>query len=82
MKTLKKTYYVCEVCGKVSQQKERVELCQKQHLMLDDGCEVEQRYTKGGRYPLEINVTFGDGSKAVYRLTGCVDAPDNTEVGQ
>lgn len=80
MKTVEKRYYVCEICGKTSQDPEKIQACQREHHMVDDQCTVEHRFSKGGRYPQELNITFPDGGVAVFSLTGCKNGPEPEEV--
>ena len=68
MKTIEKKYYVCEICGKTAQDPEKIRDCQREHHLVDDMCTIAHRFTKGGRFPRQLTITFPDGAVAVYGL--------------
>ncbi len=68
MKTIEKRYFVCEICGKASQNEDKIRECQESHLIISDDCEIETIYPKGKVFPEEIKVKFPDGALAGYVL--------------
>ena len=70
MKTIEKKYYVCEICGKTSQEKAKIEKCQDRHLKINDDCVITTTYDNGKEYPKSLNITFADGSIVRYFLIG------------
>lgn len=66
MQTITKKYYICDVCGKVSQDENKIKECQHCHRTINDDCETELIYSKGKEFPRMINVTFPDGEKKTY----------------
>lgn len=73
MKTIEKKYYVCEICGRTSMDETKIQECQSRHRCIDDTCEIEYDFTRGGSYPKAITVRWPDGASAVYALAGCKD---------
>ncbi len=62
MKTVNKQYFICEVCGKTSSDKTKIEECQASHIRITEDCEVEETYSKGKRLPRHIRITYPDGT--------------------
>ncbi len=67
MKTVNKTYYICSICGKTSQQEDKITECQDKHRFVGDDCQVEHSFDKGRPFPKSPLVTFEDGSQASYQ---------------
>lgn len=68
MKTIEKKYYMCDVCGRVSQNREKIDECQELHRIISDDVSVLAKYEKGQEYPDGITLTWPDGATAKYYL--------------
>lgn len=67
MKTINKTYFVCEVCGKTSQSEEKVRACQEGHHKTDDACTITPVYRNGVATPVSLEIAFADGETVTYQ---------------
>lgn len=76
MKTVEKKYFVCETCGRTSQDEAKIAECQKSHYLITDNCLIEPAFNKGKPFPKEIKITFPDGAYAQYALDFKHDAPE------
>jgi len=74
MKTEIKKYYICEICGKKSQDEEKIRNCA--HLFIDDESQIEQKFENGKPYPRELTVRFSDGAVGTYNRNFLREAPD------
>lgn len=79
MKTIEKKYYVCETCGRTSLDEEKIQACQGGHRLIDDTCEIEHSFSKGGRYPKSLFVRWPDGATAIFGLAKCQNPPEPKE---
>ena len=66
MKTIEKKYFVCEICGKTSQNETAIRKCQRLHRDISADTEIVQHYKKGAAHPDYIQVTYDDGETAEY----------------
>ena len=66
MKTITKKYFICDICGKVSQAEEKIKKCQSLHRIINDECKIELLYNKGKEFPRLIYVTWPDGETKSY----------------
>jgi len=73
MKVITKKYYICEVCGKKSQDEEKIKACV--HQFVGEECKIEQMFENGKTYPNEIRITFEDGAKGAYCRVFLEQAP-------
>lgn len=69
MRTVEKKYYVCELCGKVSTNEEKIKFCQDTHCIINEECDMEVNYKKGQKPPNDMVIKFPDGTKAGYILS-------------
>lgn len=65
MKTLNKTFYVCEICGRTSQDGEKIAECQAAHKDVESA-EVEPVFSKGAAFPRALKIMFAGGATAIY----------------
>ncbi|WP_434310183.1 hypothetical protein [Hominifimenecus sp. rT4P-3] len=66
MKTIQKNYYVCEICGRTSQNQDKIKECQVSHRRITDECEIEQVYDRGKVEPRLLKITCPDGAEMVF----------------
>ena len=76
MKTIDKKYYVCEICGKTSQNEEKIRGCQESHQKLDGDCKIAPEYRKGIKYPSNLTITYPDGAKQVFSNSGVFESKE------
>lgn len=76
MKTVEKRYFVCETCGRTSQDEAKIAQCQKSHYLITDDCLIEHMFNKGSPFPKEIKITFPDGAWAFYAVSAVNRAPE------
>ncbi len=79
MKTIEKKFYVCEICGKSSQDQKKIEDCQRAHSVIGQGSSVTPSYFKGSPFPYAIDVAFSNGSMAVYKFSHVKTKPRKAE---
>lgn len=68
MKTIEKKYYVCEICGKTSQDAEKIKKCQETHRSINNDVTILCDYGKGCECPGSIYLTWPDGMTVTYAL--------------
>lgn len=66
MKTVQKSYYICETCGRTSQKQGAIEECQASHVRISDDCVVREIFTKGKQFPRLLEITYPDGTVGSY----------------
>lgn len=81
MKTVEKKYFVCETCGRTSQDESKIQECQANHHIITDDCLIEHTFNKGGPFPKELRVTFPDGAYARYTISSANRASEKPKEG-
>ena len=67
MITIKKKYYICEMCGKTSQNANEIEACRNSHRSIDD-VSMQVDYMVRSEYQDSIDLIWPDGAIATYAL--------------
>lgn len=66
MKTVTKSYFICDVCGKTSSDKNKIIKCQQSHRQITDECEVIVGFCKSKEFPHLLRVRWPDKEERIY----------------
>jgi hypothetical protein len=70
MKSEVKTYFTCALCGRTSQNQEKIKACEESHIVLGGEHEiVKQTFKRSGintKYPEELVFVLEDGTEVAY----------------
>ena len=74
-----KHLYICEICGKSSQDKNKILSCENGHAVFDGKEEKEAIYKDGFLFPFRFKVKFSNGYEVLYRLTQSFNKEEKNE---
>ena len=81
MKTEVKTYFTCSLCGKTSQNEEKIRECEANHVVIGNNDEtIKLTFKRTGintKYPEELVFIMKDGTEIAYNHAWTKEADES-----